>query len=310
MKCGVLLPQVGKVASARAITDVACAAEEIGFDSVWVGDHVAFPADYRSRYPLAADERFPAGPETPFLEMFTTLGFVSAVTSRVTVGTAVCVVPHRSAALFAKCAATADALCEGRLVLGVGSGWLREELELLGAPARRGAYSREAVRMARAAWASDGAAVRFTSDNLSVDGFHFAPGAYGDGIPVWIGGNAESSLSWAGVDGDGWLPAMYGHSPEQLEVRIAHLHDTARAHHRPPPSVGLFMPVELSQDSLPPTPWERKLARGSSEEIVELVLRYGEAGVEHIIFVVGGGVTRRIETIDRLRATMPAQPAA
>jgi len=103
--------------------------EDAGFDSVWVSDHVVFPHETASRYPFAADGKVTWPLDTPYLEPLVVLGAVSAATKRATIGTSVLIAPMRNPVLLAKQAASIDAMSGGRLVLGVGVGWLREEFE-------------------------------------------------------------------------------------------------------------------------------------------------------------------------------------
>src|SRR3989304_6039674 len=127
--------------------------EGLGYESPWASDHIVTPRTIGSRYPYSDTGHFPLAPDATFLEPLTALAMVAGVTERAKLGTTVLVLPHRHPVLAAKALATLDHLSGGRVILGAGVGWMREEIELLGAPfAERGAWSDEAIRIMRACW--------------------------------------------------------------------------------------------------------------------------------------------------------------
>src|SRR5438105_15945833 len=153
---GYHLPIWGPAARRDTLLTLARRAEALGFDSVWASDHVVVPFEIRSRYPYNATGDFPLAPTMNFLELLTALAVVAGVTERVRLGTTVLVLPHRHPVLAAKMLATLDHLAPGRVILGAGVGWMREEIEMFGVPyARRGAWSDEAIRVMRACWAGE-----------------------------------------------------------------------------------------------------------------------------------------------------------
>src|SRR3989304_6164897 len=127
MKIGVHLPHVGPLASREGITAFAQLAEDFGFDSLWVSDHVVIPRQIDSRYPYRADGALPLRPDTPLLEPLASLLFVAGITHRVGLGTSVLVLPMRNPIIAAKMLASLDVLSNGRLILGVGAGWMAQE---------------------------------------------------------------------------------------------------------------------------------------------------------------------------------------
>ena len=156
MEIGVHLPVYGAAATREGVLLVARRIEALGYDSLWVSDHVVIPWTIRSRYPYNATGDFPLSPGTDFLEPLTALTLAAAVTSRVRLGTSVLVLPHRHPVLTAKMLATLDHLAPGRVILGAGVGWMREEVELFGVPyGRRGAWTDEAIAIMRACWRED-----------------------------------------------------------------------------------------------------------------------------------------------------------
>ena len=135
--------------------------EALGYDSLWASDHIVIPYEIASRYPYNPTGDFPLAPTTSFLEPLVALGLVAGVTERMRLGTTVLVLPHRHPVLAAKMLATLDHLAPGRVILGAGVGWMKEEIELFGVPyARRGAWSDEAIRVMQTCWRDERVAHR------------------------------------------------------------------------------------------------------------------------------------------------------
>src|SRR3989304_468598 len=134
MDFGCHLPVFGPIATRGNVLAFARRMEQLGYDSLWASDHVALPHTIRSRYPYGETGQFPLPADAHFLEPLTTLALVAGVTERVRLGTTLLVLPHPHPVLAAKMPATHDHLSGGRVILGAGVGWMREEIELLGAP--------------------------------------------------------------------------------------------------------------------------------------------------------------------------------
>ena len=214
MKIGCHLPMFGPIGTRHSVLTFARRMEALGYDSLWASDHVVIPHRIASRYPYSPTGKFPLAPEVPFLEPLTTLALVAGITERVQLGTSILVLPHRNPVLAAKMAATLDHLSEGRLVLGVGVGWMREEIELLGGNYdRRGAWSDEALTVMRACWRDPRTAHHgefFSFDEIGV----FPKPTRGD-IPILIGGHTPRALRRVVELGDGWHAAFP--APDELE---------------------------------------------------------------------------------------------
>src|ERR1043166_6275596 len=147
MKFGCHLPVYGPAATRATILGFARRMESLGFDSLWASDHVVIPWKIRSRYPYNPTGDFPLSPETPFLEPLTTLAVVAGATEHIALGTTVLVLAHRHPVLLAKMLATLDQLSGGRVIVGAGVGWMKEEIELFGVDyQRRGAGGGGGVR--------------------------------------------------------------------------------------------------------------------------------------------------------------------
>ena len=279
MKVGCHLPMFGPVGTRHNVLTFARRMEALGYDSLWASDHVVIPHRITSRYPYSPTGQFPLGPEVPFLEPLTTLAVVAGVTQRVTLGTSILVLPHRNPVLAAKMAATLDHLSEGRLVLGVGVGWMREEIELLGGSYdRRGAWSDEALAVMRACWRQARTAHRgefFSFDDIGV----FPKPTRGD-IPVLIGGHTPRALRRVVELGDGWHAAFI--TPETLKTDIGRLRDECARQKRPFDQLAISVRAGLSLRDAPLRP-DRKPLQGSRDQVIADLRAYRDLGVESLL---------------------------
>jgi probable F420-dependent oxidoreductase len=206
MKIGVRIPAVGPHASPASIAMTARWAESLGYHSIWVSDHVAFPAEVRSPYPYdPAGWPYPA--DTPWLDPLLALTWAASAAPSVALGTSVLVAPLRHPVLLAKQVASLDFLSGGRVILGLGAGWMAEEFALLGVPfERRGGRTAEMVALMRALWT--GAPVDFTGAFYQVQGFRMQPRPVQARVPVVFGGHSEHALRRVVACGDGWHPTQ------------------------------------------------------------------------------------------------------
>ena len=194
---GLHLPHVSRPADADAIFRAACHAEELGYDDVWVSDHVAVPSDPDRR-------RSPGGAMAPsyVIDPIVSLTWAGAVTRTIGLGTSVLVLPYRHPLIVAKQLASLDQLTGGRVRLGAGTGWLRPEFEALGVdPARRGALMSESLAAIRACWGPD--PVDHTGDAFRIQAMSVKPKP-AHPIPVWLGGTSVAALERARAVADGW----------------------------------------------------------------------------------------------------------
>ena len=217
MRIGYQLPSYGALATREDITRVATHVEATVLDSVWVGDHVVFPVASSSPYPYTSDGSFPLGNDGAFLEALTVLSFVAAMTERVMLGTSVLVLPQRDEMLAARQLGSLATLAPGRVIAGIGSGWLREEFEVLGRSFDdRGAVLDEQLVALRGLW---------TEHGYGQQGDHVAfPPVYMEPLPpsapeVWVGGNSAPALRRAGRLADAWHAAG-ADSIEQLTTSM------------------------------------------------------------------------------------------
>ena len=212
VRLGVRIPCVGDPVTSPGVARIAREAESWGVDTIWVNDHLVMPRKIRSRYPFSEDGVAWWTPEAPWYESLTVAAFVAAQTTTVEVGTAVLVLPQRNVLEVAKVIATLHALSEGRFVLGVGAGWLAEEMEALGySSAKRGRRFEEMIHVLRDCWT--GAPTQFDGDEIQVPAglAMFPRPASPSDIPVMIGGMTSRAIKRAAETGDGWVAFSKGH---------------------------------------------------------------------------------------------------
>ena len=214
---------------------LAVAAEGAGFESVIAIEHVVIPTHYTSRYPYSESGRMAGGIEAPRPDPLAWLTYVGALTSRLKLITGVLVVPQRNPLVLAKHLATIDHLTGGRLELGIGVGWLKEEFEAIGIPwARRGARTDEYIQAMRALWDGDDAS--FEGDYVSFEGVSCNPKPANGRVPIIVGGNSKPAIRRAGKIGDGYFPAT-GDASFDVADAIEALQQEARAAGRDPGNI-------------------------------------------------------------------------
>ncbi len=253
MEFGFSLPGRGPLATPDTVLRMATKADALRYDSVFVTDHVVLPASMaRSVYPYAPTGQLAGGAAQDYLEPFALLGWLARATTRIRLGTSVLVVPYRNPLVTAKMLATLDRLSQGRMILGAGVGWLREEFEALAAPPfeARGAVTDEYLRLMRLTWTSD--PVRFEGTYYRLSAVHALPKpAQKAGIPIWIGGHTDAALKRAGTLGDGWHPIglrppalLY---PDEYAAKAKQVHAWAQRAGRDPKAVTLTFrcPMEV-----------------------------------------------------------------
>ena len=231
MRFGIQLPQAGPQVDARSILDLARHVEDLGFDAVFVFDHLFTPTTIASRYPGSVDGSYPISPTEPYLDAVALLAALAATTQRVRLATRVLVPLLRPPVVLAKELTTIDQLAPGRLLLGVGTGWMKEEFDSVdvGFDDRYGRLG-EHLAVMRGAWASPVSA--FSGRYYSHPEAGFGPQPANARIPVVIGGFVDRSLEAVAEHGDGWAafqPAVAGRAsnaamaPELLAARYDQL---------------------------------------------------------------------------------------
>ncbi|HLH77306.1 MAG TPA: LLM class F420-dependent oxidoreductase [Candidatus Binataceae bacterium] len=214
------------------LAEVGRHAERLGFASLWVPEHLVMPKDIKTPYPYADRSQIQVSTTSPFCYPFVTLAYLAAVTRKLRLGTAVCLVGERHPVILAKEVATLDCLSGGRVALGVGAGWLPEEFEALGIPyARRGARLAEYITVMRKLWGED--ASSFAGAFISFDAIRSYPKPLsGARLPILMGGDSAPALKRAAKLADGWYGSHL--TPDQVGDRRRHLLDLAESSGRDP----------------------------------------------------------------------------
>jgi probable F420-dependent oxidoreductase len=240
LRLGAKVPNTGPVFRLGAAR-MAAMLESAGFASIWTSDHVVFPHEVRSRYPFAADGRVTWPVDSDYLEPVVALSAMTSSTSKAELGTSVLILPMRNPILFAKQAACIDAISSGRLVLGVGVGWLREEFEALGADFdARGAVLDEWLTVARRCWT--GTVEPFEGRHYRLAQAIYCRPTPTRRVPVLIGGMSRQALERAGRIADGWLAqfSLEDLSESAIADGLAVLREAGARAGRPPAELESF----------------------------------------------------------------------
>jgi len=249
VRLGVNVPNFGPGTSPDTLARWAQTVEGLGFDLLMVSDHIAVTPDVAEQYPA------------PFYEPFTTLAWLAGLTHRVRLGTTVLIVPYRHPLLVARMAANLNDLSGGRLVLGVGVGWARQEFDALGvAFGQRGRLTDEHLLAIRAAWRDD-------------------QDYRGGQIPIWVGGNSDAALRRAVRLGDAWHPLRF--TPGWLTSAVDRLTTAAADEHRPRPA--LMPRIALQLTAAPVTGEDRLAGHGTIRQITEDLERLHLLGADTVV---------------------------
>ena len=296
MQIGFNLPLSGPLASPDALTRLAIAGEAAGYDYVTLSDHIVVPIDIRARYPYSETGEFPQGSRGGRHEQLTALAYVAGKTSKIRFVTSVMVVPHRPAVLTAKILATIDVLSGGRLIVGIGAGWLKEEFEALGAPpfAERGAATDEYLQAFRELWTKS--EPRFAGRFVNFADITFAPKpVQKPHPPLWVGGESGPALRRAARLCDGWYPI--GTNPahplntmSRYRAAVERLRKLTQEAGRDPASVALAYRVQRHGTEVPATAdnGEKSLFSGSPAEVAADLRAMEDLGVVAVDFNFAG----------------------
>ncbi len=265
MQFGLLPPyRAGVAADAEWMTRFARHAERLGFESVYLVEHVVVPADYSSRYPYSESGRMPLAADCPIPDPLDLAGFLLGRTERLVIGTGIVVALHQHPLVLAKRAATLDVLSGGRFRLGVGVGWMEEELVSTGADwPRRGAQLDEHLAAMSVVWRDDPGS--FDGEWYRFSDVHSYPRPLrATGVPLHVGGHAAAAARRAGRFGDGFQPL--GLDDELVAQWWAVVRDTAGAHGRDPDAIELTLGAPLQH--LDAELVERRATQGATRLLV------------------------------------------
>ena len=315
MQFGFSMPIGGALAEAASMIRLAREAERLGYHYATFSDHIVIPGDIQARYPYTDSGEFPSGSRGGRHEQLTALAFVAGATERLRLVTSVMVVPHRPAVLAAKMLSTIDVLSGGRLTIGIGAGWLREEFEALGAPefAARGKVTDEYIAAFRALWTQP--EPRFAGEHVRFAEVSFEPKpVQSPHPPIWVGGESGPALRRAARHGDGWYPI--GTNPQhpldslpRYERAVARLRQLTEEAGRDPAGVTLAYRVQRFGPELPALAedGEKKLFAGAPGEIAADLRALRGLGVSHVdVSFTGATPDAMIEEMSRFRQIMAA----
>ena len=246
MKFGLRYCNTGRFVEPREAQALAQAAEDAGFESLWTVEHTVVPAGYASRYPYTEDGRMADGRyDIALPDPLIWLTWVAAVTTRINLATGILILPQHNPVITAKQVATLDQLSGGRVLLGIGVGWLAEEFDALGVPFEaRGHRTDEYIAAMRALWSEDAAS--FDGEFVSFKDAYCRPQPVRKRVPIIIGGDSKAAARRAGRLGDGYFPAR-GAPTELFQV----VRETAEASGRNPGDVELTVCMPSDPADLP-----------------------------------------------------------
>jgi probable F420-dependent oxidoreductase len=293
MELGIAIPHTGPSASPAHARAVCQRADALGFACLWAVDHLVLPHHTDSPYvlgrrPTAIADGGIAADLAPNLEQLTTLSWVAGITDRIGLGTAVTVLTNRHAVLNARQLATLDLLSGGRLRVGVGVGWVREEADAAGLPwDHRGAHAEEHIALLRHLWCAEGELVEFHGEFYDLPPVHADPRPIQRPVPIYVGGHSGAALDRAGRVGDGWITAPM--APARVAELWPRVLDAAERAGRDPYALTLVACEAPARD------------RGRAE----LLGDYAAAGVDHLQVRLGPDPAAALDELEQLAELWP-----
>ena len=283
----------GVFASPENLSLLARTGENLGFEVMWINDHVVMPRSIGSLYPYTNTGQFNEfGEVGDYLEQLTVLSFLASQTERVSLLTSVMVVPYREPVHTAKILATADVLSGGRLIVGCGAGWMREEFEALGRPPfeERGKVTEEYIRIFKNLWTEDSPS--FNGRYASYSDIAFEPKPIQDPHPpIWVGGESPPALRRTARVGDQWFPIIDNprnrlDTPELFARGVANMRQIAAGEGRDPEEIGVSFAINIYDDTgeRQGNYGERRVFTGNYEQIASDIRSYAETGVDCVMF--------------------------
>jgi len=288
MRYGFYLPTRGETATPDALEALVTRGEACGFSSVVIADHIVFPVTIKSKYPYTVSGAFPGQGDA--LEQLSLMAFIAGKTRALRLISSVMILPHRNPVVTAKMLATIDVLSKGRVTVGVGVGWLREEFEALGAPSfdRRGAVSDEYLRIFKTLWTQDPAS--FCGEFYRFESVRCLPHPVQQPHPpIWVGGHSKLALRRVARLGDGWHPVGANPAvplrPAELRASLDELYRLTEAEKRDPSKLTISYKAPLYDTGQGVDGGaERRPFSGSPQAITDDIATYARLGVSELIF--------------------------
>lgn len=305
MEIGFGIPSRGSLATLENVIKMTKAGEEMGYEIVSVSDHVVVPRTIDSIYPYSETGEFTSGVSGEYWDQLTTLSYIAGITNKIRLLTSVLVLPHRSPVLTAKMLSTIDVLSEGRLIIGCGVGWMREEFEAIGAPPYedRGAVGNEYLRVFKELWTNDDPS--FEGKYCSFSDITFAPKpVQKPHPPLWIGGESPPALRRAAELGDAWYPICSNpRFPVGTFVQLANymekVRENARRIDRNPSEIDFAYNVNWNNEiESQVVNGERRLLTGTPNQVSDDLKKLQDMGVRHLTLNLQGNTID--ETLSRM----------
>jgi probable F420-dependent oxidoreductase len=306
MRYGFYLPTRGPTATRDGVLALAREGERLGLHSAMIADHIVFPVESESEYPYTVDRKHPGGGDA--LETFSILGVVAGATERLRLVTSVLVLPYRNPVLTAKMVASLDVLSGGRVTLGVGVGWLREEFQALASPDfdRRGAVTNEWIAIFKQLWTQSPAsfAGRFYSySDIRCEPFPLQK----PHPPIWVGGHSPSALRRAARYADGWHPvgaiAASPLPPQEMRAHLDTLKRLTEAEGRDVSALTISYKAPLYDTGIPDRDGTRRSFSGTPDDIAGDIRSFAAIGVHELIFDFrGASIAESVERLQRFAA--------
>ncbi len=285
MKFGLMFINSGPFSDHELLAHLAQTAEQCGFESLWTVEHVVIPKDYQSPYPYSKTGKIPGGEDVAIPDPLLPLSFVAAITKTIRLATGVVILPQRHPLYLAKEIATLDLLSGGRVILGVGSGWLKEEFDALGLDFKtRGPRTNEAIQAMRACWREDPS--NFHGKHFDFGPLRSFPKPPGGTVPIHIGGHSQAAAKRAGRLGDGFFPAI-GEIPKLQEL-FATMRETAQQAGRDAAQIELSCMGRAAADSV------KALAEIGISRVVVAPPAFDKEGLSRGLEKIGNEVIARV----------------
>jgi probable F420-dependent oxidoreductase len=309
MQIGFNLPVSGPMATAATMARVARLGEELGFDYLTMTDHIALPDTSTPGYPYSETGEFYSPDPGHRMEQLTATAWIAAKTEKIRLVLAVMVVPHRTAVVAAKMLSTIDVLSGGRLVVGIGAGWLKAEIDAVAATpfAERGAVTDEYLDAFRAIWTQE--RVTFRGKYTRIEDLLIDPKPLQKPYPpIWVGGESNPSMRRAARIGDAWYPIGSNNAHlldtlPRLEAGIGRLRTLTEAAGRDPSAIGVTYRVKRYAFAAPPaTDGNRRLFSGNIDAVLQDIQALQRIGVTALDFdFEGRDAERAIDDMHRFR---------
>ncbi len=281
MQFGVFLPISGRATGPETLIEAAQSAERQGFDAIWSADRVVTPWQIKTPYPYSENHEFIVPPDRPFLDSLTCLAFLAGCTSAITLGISVLVLPYRHPLYWARVAVSIERLSKGRLIMGVGVGWMQEEFAALGVSFKdRGRMTDEQLQIIQRLWSEEHAS--FSGQFYRFDDLAFYPKPIQQPrIPIWVGGEGAAAQRRAARYGDAWFPYFVEITPAELQAGYDVVRREAAEAGRAPEQIALACcrPIEVTRT---PVPQDERFLRGAPEQLIAALRDYQAIGVSHL----------------------------